>query len=73
MMSIREKSVQIKFYNASTYVPNNMTWFFAYYNIKHVTPKTHNPTRQAVIERANNTLEEMLTKLQKRRKPFETY
>ena len=48
--------------NAPTYVSNKMKQFFAYYNIKHATGISHNPTGQAVIERANHTLKEMLIK-----------
>jgi hypothetical protein len=39
-----------------------MKRFFAYYNIKHVTGISHNFTGQAVTERANQTLKEMLIK-----------
>jgi hypothetical protein len=41
--------------------------FFEYYNTKHITGITHNPTGQAVVERSSHTLKEMLRK-QKGRK-----
>ena len=62
IMAIMGIPVQIKTDNAPTYVPNKMKQFFAYYNIKHATGISHNPTGQAVIERANCTLKEMLIK-----------
>lgn len=46
--------------NAPAYVFNRMKQFFAYYNTKHVTGVPHNPSGQAVRERANCTLKEML-------------
>lgn len=39
-----------------------MKQFFAYYNINEITGISHNTTGQAVIERANYTLQEMLIK-----------
>ena len=36
--------------------------FFAYYNIKHITGIPHKPTGQAVTERSNWTLKDMLNK-----------
>lgn len=35
---------------------------FPYYNIKHSTDKVHDPTGQAVMERSNPTLTDMLNK-----------
>ena len=35
---------------------------FAYYNIKHITGIPNNPTGQAVIERSNHTIKDMLNK-----------
>lgn len=39
---------------------------FAYYKLKHITGIPHSHTGQAVVERANRTLEERLTKQQGR-------
>jgi hypothetical protein len=46
--------------NDPAYVPSKMKQFFAYY--KHVIGLSHNPIGQAVRERANRTLKEMLIK-----------
>ena len=53
---------QIRTNNTPAYVFNKMKQFFTYYNIKHVTGISHNPTGQVVIEKANHTLKEMLIK-----------
>ena len=47
---------------AAAYVYSKMKQSFAYYNLKHITGKPHNPTGQKAIERANPTLKEMLVK-----------
>ena len=39
-----------------------MKQIFAYYNIKHITGILHNPTGQAVIERSNQIIKDMLNK-----------
>ena len=39
-----------------------MKQFFAYYNIKHIIGIPHNPTEQAVIQRANHILKDILNK-----------
>ena len=62
IMAIMGILAQIKTNNAPEYVSNKIEQFFAYYNIKHVTGIPHNPTGQAVIERTNCTLKEMLIK-----------
>ena len=62
VMTILEMPVMIKADDTPTYVSNKMKQFFAYYNIKHATGISHNPTGQAVIERVNCTLKEMLIK-----------
>ncbi|KAL6092360.1 hypothetical protein STEG23_021666 [Scotinomys teguina] len=64
VMAIMGIPVQIKTDNAPAYVSNKMRQFFAYYNIRHVTGIPHNPTGQAVIERSNRTLKDMLNKQQ---------
>ncbi|KAL6070467.1 hypothetical protein STEG23_006054, partial [Scotinomys teguina] len=64
VMAIMGIPVQIKTDNAPAYVSNKMRQFFAYYNIRHVTGIPHNPTGQAVIERSNQTLKDMLNKQQ---------
>ena len=61
-MEIMGIPVQIKTDSAPAYVSNKMKQFFAYYNIKHVTGIPHNPTGQAVIEKSNDILKEMLNK-----------
>ena len=58
---------QINTDNALSHVFSEMKQFFEYYNIKHITDISHNPTRQAVVERSSHTLKEMLRK-QKGRK-----
>jgi hypothetical protein len=45
-----------------------MKQFFAYYNIKHITGIPHNPTRQAVLERSNYTLKEIIIKQKRKNK-----
>ena len=45
-----------------------MKQFSVYYNTEHVTGIPHNPTGQAVIERSNDTLKEMLIKQKGREK-----
>ena len=62
IIAIMGLCTQSKTDNAPTYVSNNMKQFFSYYNIKHATGISHNPTGQAVIERVNCTLKEMLIK-----------
>lgn len=59
IMAIMRIPAQIKTDNAPAYVSNKMKQFFAYCSIKHVTGIPHNPTGQAIIERANPTLKEM--------------
>ena len=43
-MAIMGTPTQIKSDNGPAYVSRKMTRFFAYYNIKHVTDITYNPT-----------------------------
>ncbi|KAL6087654.1 hypothetical protein STEG23_030580 [Scotinomys teguina] len=62
VMAIMGIPAQIKTDNAPAYVSGKMKQFFAYYNIKHITGIPHNPTGQAVIERSNRTLKDMLNK-----------
>ncbi|KAL6065033.1 hypothetical protein STEG23_028902 [Scotinomys teguina] len=62
VMAIMGIPAQIKTDNAPAYVSGKMKQFFAYYNIKHITGIPHNPTGQAVIERSNRTLKDMLDK-----------
>ena len=61
-MAIMGIPAQIKADSALVYVSSKMKWFFACYNIKYITGIPHNPTRQAVIERLNWTLKDMLNK-----------
>ena len=68
-MAIVGIPVQIKTEYVPAYVSSMMKQFFAYYNIKHVTGIPHNPTGQAVIEKANHTLKEMLIKQKGRINP----
>ena len=62
VMAIMGIPSQIKIDNGPAYVYKKMEQFFAYYNIKHITGMPHNSTRQAVIERSNQTLKDMLNK-----------
>jgi hypothetical protein len=55
-MAILEIPAQIKINNAPVYASKKVKQFFAYYNIKRITGVQHNPTGQAVIERASCTL-----------------
>ena len=60
-MAIVGIPAQIKTDNAPAYVSKKMKQvFFAYYNIKHITGIPYNPTGQAVIEKSNWTLKDML-------------
>ena len=61
-MAIMGIPVQIKADNVTAYVSNKMKQFLASYNIKHITSIPHNPTVQAIIEKSNQTLHEMLNK-----------
>ena len=45
-----------------------MKQFLTYYNTKHITGMLYNPTGQAMVERANHTLKEMLIKQKGRSK-----
>lgn len=45
-----------------------MKQFFTYYNIKYITGLPQNSTEQAVVERSNCTLKEMLTKQKRKNK-----
>jgi hypothetical protein len=42
------------------YESTNMKWFFAFYNIKHITGIPHNPTGQAVAAKVNCTFKRSL-------------
>ena len=53
---------QIKTGNAPAYVSRKLKQFFEYYNIKHISGIAHHPTGQAVAERSNRNLKEMLYK-----------
>ena len=53
---------QIMTDKGSAYLSKKMKQFFAYYNIKHITGIPNNPTGQAVIERLNQTIKDMLSK-----------
>lgn len=61
-MTIMGIPLQIKTDNAPAYVSCKMKWVFAYYNIKYIIAMPYNPTGEAVIERYNHTLKEMLNK-----------
>lgn len=61
-MAIMEMPVQIKADNAPVYSSSKMKQLFAYHNIKYITGIKCNPTWQAVIERSNHTLKDMLNK-----------
>ena len=61
-MAIMNIPAQIKTDNGSAYVSKKMKQSFAYYTIKHISGIPHNPTGQAVIERSNRTIKDMLNK-----------
>ncbi|MBV2133725.1 DDE-type integrase/transposase/recombinase [Pseudomonas sp. MAP12] len=69
VMAVMGIPAQIKTDNAPAYVSTKLEQFFKYYNIKHVTGIPHNPTGQAVVERSNRTLKEMLNKQAWKTKP----
>ena len=48
--------------NGPAHVSRKMKWFFAYNNIKYITGILHNSTGQAVKERSNQTIKDMLNK-----------
>ena len=54
-MAIMGIPVQIKTDNAHAHVFNKVNQFFTYYNIKHITGISQNPTGQAVAERSNGS------------------
>ena len=61
-MAIVGIPAQIKTDNGPVYVPRKMKQFFAYYNIKHITGIPNNPTGQAVVDRSNQTIKDILNK-----------
>ena len=61
LIAIMGIPAQIKTDNGSAYVSKKMKQFFAY-NTKHIIGIPNNPTGQAVIERSNRTIKEMLHK-----------
>ena len=63
VMAIMRLPIQIKTDNAPAYVSNKMKQCFTYYDIKHVTGIPHNLRGQAIVERSNYTLKEVLNKL----------
>ena len=69
IMETMGKPSHIKIDNIPTCIVNKMSQFFAYYNIKHVTGIPHNHTGQAVIERVNCALKELLIKQKGERNP----
>ena len=62
VMAIMNIPAQIKTYNGPTYVSKKMKLFFACYNTKHITGIPNNPIGQAVIERSNHIIKDMLNK-----------
>lgn len=62
VMAIMGIPIQIKTDNGPAYISNKIKRFFEYYNIKHVTGIPHNPTGQAIVERSNRSLKEMLNR-----------
>ena len=63
VMAIMGIPAQIKTDNGPAYVSKKRKqFFFAYYNIKHIRGISHNPTGQAVIERSNQTIKNILNK-----------
>jgi transposase InsO family protein len=51
VMAIMGLPIQIKTDYGPAYISNEMKQCFEYYNIKHVTGISHNPTGQADVER----------------------
>ena len=62
VMAIMGISTQIKAENGPAYVSKKMKCFFAYYNIKHITGIPNNSTGEAVTERSNHPIMDMLNK-----------
>ena len=62
VMAIMGITAQIKTDNGPAYVSKKWNSFSAYYNIKHITGIPNNPTCQAVIEKSNQTIKDMLNK-----------
>ena len=69
VMAVMGIPAQIKTDNAPAYISTKLEQFFKYYNIKHITGIPHNPTGQAVVERSNRTLKEMLNNQAWKSKP----
>ena len=59
-MAIMGIPAQIKTDNGPATVSRKMKQLFAYFNIKHIAGIPHNPTGQAVIERSNQTIKNIL-------------
>lgn len=57
------KPLAIKTDNGSAYLSGKCQHFFQQFDIKHITGIPGNSTGQAIIERQNRTLKEMLQKL----------
>lgn len=60
VITILEIPLQIKTDNVLAYISNKMQQFFKHYSIKHVTDIPYHPTGQAIVEKSNCTLKEML-------------
>ncbi|MGE9714896.1 DDE-type integrase/transposase/recombinase [Escherichia coli] len=69
VMAVMGIPAPIKNDNAAAYVSTKLEQFFKYYKIKHAIGIPHNPTGQAVVERSNRTLKEMLNKQAWKTKP----
>lgn len=65
--------IQIKTDNPLAFVSCNMKQTFTYYNIKHITWISYNLIGQAIVERSNCTLKEMLAKQKGDMKTQRTY
>jgi hypothetical protein len=69
VMTILGIPLQIKMDDGLTYVSNKIKQFFTYYNIKHITDISHNPTEQTIVERTNHTVKEILTRQKRQQRP----
>ena len=70
VVDIMEIRIQIKMENDPAYDSNKMKWFL--HIIKYATGISHNPTRQAIVERSNQTLKEILNMQTEETKSSET-
>lgn len=62
VMVILEIPFQVEANDALKHISIRIQQYFRHYGMKHITGISPNPTGQAIVERSNRTLKEMLNK-----------